>query len=436
MKRQINIDELLAPLTGENPAGEDLRYAQTYELIKEARRSEEVLEMGDWQREVKTADSGKVISIAVAALTSESKDFQIAAWLGEALAREEGFEGVEFGLKLEQGLLSTFWDTAYPLVEDDDYDYRIAPFEFLNDKITAIIKEIPLTDPRATPGYSYFKWKESRDVGYESDGRKGRREEQVSEGKLTAEEFDTAVAKTSAPFYKALADTLAACIAAFSALDTTIDTAFGSNAPRISDIGLILDECNRMVITICREQKGLKDAIAPATDGSADSPADSDKDSGFVSETAPAPSHISGSGSFTMPLGSGGDETQETALWNEALKIMQGGNFRDALNVLLSAASSQPSERGRNRYRFLVAKLCLKAGRPDLAKPIVEQLHTMINELHLENWESPYWVSEILESLYQCLMSAEYAEEDPARAQELFRRICTLDVTRVIGMRS
>ena len=434
MKRQLSIKELLAPIAGENLAGEDLRYSQTYELIKEARRSEDVLEMGDWQRDVKTADSGKVISIAATALTTQSKDFQIAAWLAEAIAREEGFEGVEFGLKLMQGLLANYWDSAYPLIEDDDYDYRIAPFDFYNDKMTAICKEISLTDPRATQGYSYLKWKESRDVGFESDSRRGRREEMISEGKITAEEFDTAVTKTSAAFYKSTAESLAACVTAFGELDATIEEKFGPNAPRVSDCGQILDECNRMVIAVCREQKGMKDVGAPSQNESATTTASSSEHSIPEGDHVSAPStQQPTAGLFSIPVGCGGEEFHETAVWNEALKIMQGGSFRDALNLLLSTSSSQPSERGKNRYRFLVAKLCLKAGRPDLAKPIVEQLHTMINELHLENWESPYWVSEILESLYQCLMSPEYAEEDPARAQELFRRICTLDVTRVIG---
>jgi type VI secretion system protein ImpA len=131
----------------------------------------------------------------------------------------------------------------------------------------------------------------------------------------------------------------------------------------------------------------------------------------------------------------GSEGAQEAALWSEAIRIMQGGALKDALNLLLIAAGSQPSERGRSRYRFLVAKLCLRAGRPDLAKPLVEQLYGMITEFHLESWESPTWIAEVIESLYQCLISAEYADEDPARAQELFRKICTMDVTKALASR-
>ena len=436
----IDMQAIIAPISGDAPAGEDLRYASVYDAIKEARRADDGSPQGEWQRDSKTSDWDKVVRIAADVLVSKSKDYQVAAWLAEALANDQGFAGVDCGLRILHGLLSDFWDTAYPLIEDDDFDYRVAPFEFLNNKMASAIKDIPLTDPGATQGYSFAKWKESRDVGYESDGKKERRAEQISEGKLPAEEFDTAVTKSSAAYYQALAESLSDCLASFSHMDAKIDQKFGSHAPRVSDIGQTLEECHRLVKKICREQKGIKDAADPAR-GETEPAGWALKGSGEVAagdSSAPASGQPAGAlGGLGLPgvLLPIADESQETALWNQAVVLLQGGGFREALSLLLSAASSQPSERGRSRYRYLVAKLCLKAGRPDLAKPIVEQLHTMINELHLENWESHYWVSEILDSLYQCLMSPEYVNEDPSRAQELFRRICTMDVTKALGTR-
>ena len=81
---QISIDTLLAPIPGENPAGEDLRYTTIYEEIKEARRSDDVLDRGAWKHDIKTSDWQKVVTIAVDALTKKTKDLQIAAWLTEA----------------------------------------------------------------------------------------------------------------------------------------------------------------------------------------------------------------------------------------------------------------------------------------------------------------------------------------------------------------
>jgi len=434
MLEHINLDAITAPISEEAPAGEDLRYTKVYDEIKEARRADDDIPQGDWKRENKSADWDKVIRFSLNALTSQSKDFQIAAWFTEALTMEEGAEGVETGLRTLTVLLSQFWENAYPLVEEDDFDYRIAPFEFLNDRLTAAIRLMPLTDPRTSIGYSFSKWKESREVGYEVDARGDRRAEMIVEGKLSAEEFDLAVAKSSAAFYKSLADTIANCIAAFTEMDAIIDEKFGNHAPRISEIGQILDECNRIVVKICREQKGLKNAIESTAEVLQEEMATGNTSSDYGSlercgEASPGTSLI-------LPSSAGSEATQETALWNEALRVMQAGSLKEALNLLLLAAGSQPSERGRSRYRFLVAKLCLRAGRPDLAKPIIEQLYSMISEYHLENWESPAWIAEVIESLYQCLISAEFVNEDPARAQELFRKICTMDVTKALASKT
>ena len=100
MKTTIDINSLLAPIPGENPAGEDLRYSPIYDDLKEARRADDPLERGEWQREIKTSDWDKVISLAVDALSKKSKDLQIAAWLTEALIRKEGFSGLVAGLRL------------------------------------------------------------------------------------------------------------------------------------------------------------------------------------------------------------------------------------------------------------------------------------------------------------------------------------------------
>jgi type VI secretion system protein ImpA len=95
------------------------------------------------------------------------------------------------------------------------------------------------------------------------------------------------------------------------------------------------------------------------------------------------------------------------------------------------ASATASSVRQRNRYRLLMAKLCLQADRPDLAKPILEELHALIEELNLERWESPNWIADVLEALYRCLTTGD-ANEDPDRAAELFRRMCTLDVTKAM----
>jgi len=449
MKRTVDMDALLEPIPGDNPSGEELRYTQVYDDIREARRADAPLDMGDWQREIKSSDWDKVFILTLDALEKRSKDLQIAAWLTESLVITDGFAGLEKGLRVITGLLDLFWDTVYPAVEDGDLDYRIAPLEFINDKVAYAVRQIPLTEPGVTAGYSLLKWQESREVGSEAETKnkygdvdeqkKRKRDEQLSEGRIAAEDFDVAAAKTSALFFGARADELAICRDAFKALDTIVDQKFGSDAPRLSDLGDAIDECERLIGRLSPVQTSAPAEMKPEQPVTPPEPvAIADHASAVEAPLAGAiRSIVSDKAEVPQPIipptnPCAEAPSLEEAVWEEALRKTGAGEFREALDMLLSISNSQPSERGRNRYRFLVSKLCLKAGRPDLALPIVEQLHTMIAELQLERWESPLWIAEVLEALYQCLISGEPSDDDISRGNDLFRRICTMDVTKAL----
>jgi type VI secretion system protein ImpA len=451
MKRTVDIDAILAPIPGEDPSGEDLRYTPVYDDIREARRADDPLDMGDWQREIKSSDWEKVFTLTLDALEKKSKDLQIAAWLAESLVMIEGFSGLDKGLRVIAGLLGIFWDTLYPEVEEGDLEYRIAPFEFLNDRLSSTIRQVPLTEPGATAGYSLLKWRESREVGSEAETKnkygdvdeqkKKKRDELLAEGRIPAEEFDAAVARTSPPFFRSLADDLALCRDAFNALDAIVDEKFGNDAPRLSELGEAIEECERLVGRFSPVESAVKSDKKPLQPAAPSKPAATVDTAAAVEKPVAAAtkstvSELADSPTLTIPTPKPVAETQtQEEVWEEAQRRMQEGKFREALDWLLSISNSQPSERGRNRYRFLVAKLCLKAERPDLALPIVEQLHAMIAELQLERWESPLWIAEVLEALYQCLMSGEPSDEDKSRGNELFRRICTTDVTKALVYR-
>lgn len=107
-------DDLLNAIPGENPCGENLRYAAVYDKIKEARREDDVVPQGDWQIALKAADYPSVIKLAGEALATKSKDLQIAVWLTEALIKTESFAGLRAGLDFIGGLIKNFWDGLYP----------------------------------------------------------------------------------------------------------------------------------------------------------------------------------------------------------------------------------------------------------------------------------------------------------------------------------
>ena len=430
MKKVIDIDALLVPIPGENPAGEDLRYSSIYDDLKEARRADDSLNRGDWQREIKTSDWDRVITIAVEALAKKSKDLQIAAWLMEALIYREGFSGVAAGLRILFGLLRDHWEHVYPAVEEGDLDFRAAPLQFVNDKFWPSLKQISLTDASAGPGYSWLQWQESRQVGFESEtlnrsgevdeSKKKRRDELIAEKKLTAEEFDSAVARSSKAFYQSLAEDLTLSLETFKKLDGFVDEKFGSQAPRLADFGKALDDCAEVVMKIHKEKKGPEPVAEVKVQAE--------------KVAIPKPPEQREIAVLPLQVGESSDsDFLEKAVWKEALQILKDSGIKEALAKLLGASNSAPSVRSRSRYRLWMAKLCLEADRPDLARPIVEELNHLIEELHLERWESPLWMAEVLDALYQCLMRGAPSDEDKNRGKALFQKICTTDVTKAMN---
>ncbi len=263
------VETLLAPIPGDNPAGEDLRYTQVYEGIKEARRADDMLNQGDWQREVKRSDWAKVVELACDALSTRTKDLQIAVWLIEALIRRQGFAGLRAGLVVLETFLRDFWEHVWPLAEDGDLEFRAGPLEFLNDKVSLSVREIPMTDDQTTEGLSWNRWQESRQVGYEKDtknqwgdvdeGKLRSRQESMAEGKIPAEAFDEAAAKTPREVSLALADDVDACMEVFTRLDALVDERFGRDAPRLTELKQAIEDCQRLAGAILKDKgNGVK----------------------------------------------------------------------------------------------------------------------------------------------------------------------------------
>ena len=76
---QIDVQDLLQPIPGANPAGESLRYQGTYDRIADARREDDPnLSQGIYKSALKRADWATAEAICVEALTKRSKDLQIA----------------------------------------------------------------------------------------------------------------------------------------------------------------------------------------------------------------------------------------------------------------------------------------------------------------------------------------------------------------------
>ena len=217
--------DLLDPIAGDNPSGQDLRYDPIYLKITEARRVEDRDPFGG---PPKVADWAQVADLAGKALATRSKDLQLAVWLTEAMVRREGLPALHTGLKLIHGLLTKFWDTLYPELEDGDAELRATPLNQLALRLEIPIKFIPLNNA----GHDLFKYEESRTVPYETENAKAeiRKAAIEKQKKLPPEEWDKAFAETPKAFYKALVADIRESLAAIEALNALEDK-FGEAAP-------------------------------------------------------------------------------------------------------------------------------------------------------------------------------------------------------------
>src|SRR2546428_2347766 len=77
----MDVAALLAPIPGDNPAGENLQYSGIYDEIREARRADDNLTKGDWEHEPKVSEWPKVVELSTSALASQTKDLQIGSAL-------------------------------------------------------------------------------------------------------------------------------------------------------------------------------------------------------------------------------------------------------------------------------------------------------------------------------------------------------------------
>ncbi len=285
-------EDILTPIAGENPSGIDLRYDTKlliHDKIKEARRQDDELAQGDWQSERKAANFSLVVKLSQDAIATVSKDLQLAAWLAEGLLRTEGFGGFRAGVGLCHSLLTDFWDTVYPVIEDGDREMRARPLNWLGSML-----DLPLLDtPITAAGYSTLVYKDSRVVGYEeqvkTDKERAARAKVIAAGKIAPEVFDKAFQETPKAFYLQAEKDLDGCIAALDSLEKFCDEQFEDDAPSFGKLKTSLTEVRQVVHSLLqkkREKEPDPVEAAPVVEGAADgAQADEEGADGGVAST-------------------------------------------------------------------------------------------------------------------------------------------------------
>ncbi len=267
-----DVEALLAPIPGDNPAGESLRYDGTYDQIKEARRADESLAQGEWQRDLKVADWPKVIQLATQALTTKTKDLQIGTWLSEALVRNERLDrlaGLRDGLGLIHQMQERFWDRLYPEIDPEDDESPLAGrANVLADwegKLALAIKDIPLTRGATSVNFSYTAWEESKRFDIPENIESLSSSEQAhanelkvraaAENKGTSEDWRKARNTTPRAFYEERFALLNECWETLKSLDHLMDDHFKRETPGLKALEKSLDEVCSLVEKVVKEKR-------------------------------------------------------------------------------------------------------------------------------------------------------------------------------------
>jgi len=170
----IDVEALLAPIPGDDPAGKAVPFA-TREIFDKARKeiNPDAFDADDPLRpkDIVRADWGLIVEKAQEVLTETTKDMLTAARLTEGLLKlhgEElqGFAGLRDGLQLMRRMLDECWDRIYPPIEEEgDEEVRAAAFSWLDDtdrgaRFPLSIRTTPLVVSDGK-GLGWQNWKDS-----------------------------------------------------------------------------------------------------------------------------------------------------------------------------------------------------------------------------------------------------------------------------------
>jgi type VI secretion system protein ImpA len=121
---EINIDQLLGPLPGESPAGEDLDLNPIESGLFEfqsACKGKPERQIGDTVEPAQEPKWTEILSEA-AQLLGRSRDLRVAIAMTEAGVETRGLAGLADGLRVIDDYLANLWETVFPRLDAEDND--------------------------------------------------------------------------------------------------------------------------------------------------------------------------------------------------------------------------------------------------------------------------------------------------------------------------
>lgn len=124
-----DLETLLAPVSEDNPVGEDLSYDHERQQIEQA------FETGDGLDDSEGADRDwRSIVRMIEGQFSRTKDVWLPVYLCRAGAKQGSLETVELGAQALAGLFERYWDTVHPQLDELGLPGRKAPCDSLTGR--------------------------------------------------------------------------------------------------------------------------------------------------------------------------------------------------------------------------------------------------------------------------------------------------------------
>jgi type VI secretion system protein ImpA len=243
----LDFEALLAPIPGDNPAGDGLPFAMR-EKIDEARKeiNPEDYDADDPTRpaEPKYADWPTIERVTKQALTENCKDLLVAARLTEALAKSSGFAGLRDGLHLMRRMVGDCWDRITPSIEDGDLEMRAGPFNWLDEadrgaRFPVTVRQVPLI----ADGEGHFSWFDWRQI-------------QEGKGTVTQQEFERALQIMPREQLQATTEDIEGAAEELRTLVDDLGGKLGEFAPGMTGLGGALNDCRNLARLLLERRGG------------------------------------------------------------------------------------------------------------------------------------------------------------------------------------
>ncbi|MDB5404533.1 MAG: type secretion system protein ImpA [Acetobacteraceae bacterium] len=239
---------LATPLAGGAPAGPDLRQdfspQSLYYRLRDARA--EAREIERRADNDPTADSGvptqwrTVRDLSIKALSEQTKDLEIAAWLTEALVRLDGMPGLAAGSALIADLAMGLWESGlHPQPDEDGIETQVAPVTGLNGQgndgtlMQPLRKCVLFPGPDGEP-VTYWQYMQSEELETITDA--ARRKQRLAAKVLPLADVAGAARQAGGVRLSALRSEVKGALAAWTRMNEVLEEKAGSNAPPTSRV--------------------------------------------------------------------------------------------------------------------------------------------------------------------------------------------------------